>query len=104
MKRSASPAPSRSRPSSPCVSPRAAYQRAAALYPMSQAPHLALSLLAREAGERQTAQFALGNFLFAPTPDRVRYDPWWVYFWGSGRDMRGLVLRMWAECPGAATS
>jgi tetratricopeptide (TPR) repeat protein len=83
---------------------RVAYQRAAALYPMSQAPHLALSLLARETGDRETAQFALGNSLFAPTPDRVRYDPWWVYSWGSGRSMRALVLRLWAAAPGPPTS
>lgn len=74
---------------------RAAYQRAAALYPMSQVPHLALSLLAREAGDRETAQLALRQFFHAPTEERIRYDPWWVYFMGSGRHMRELVLKLW---------
>ncbi len=82
---------------------RAAYQRAAALYPMSQAPHLALSLIARESGDRDAAQIALRNFLYAPAPDRVRYDPWWAYFMGSGRNMRALVLQLWRAAAGEAS-
>ncbi len=82
---------------------RAAYQRAAALYPMSQAPHLALSLIARESGDRDAAQIALRNFLYVPTPERIRYDPWWVYFMGSGRHMRPLVLELWGAAPREAT-
>jgi hypothetical protein len=80
---------------------RAAYARAAALYPLSQAPHLALSLLAREAGDREAAQATLRGFLGAPSPDRVRHEPWWTYNIGSGRHIRRLVLKLWDETPGA---
>jgi hypothetical protein len=80
---------------------RAAYGRAAALYPPSQAPHLALSLLAREAGDREAAQAALRGLHDLTSPDGTRYEPWWLYYMGSGRNMRRLVLTLWNETPGA---
>jgi hypothetical protein len=83
---------------------RSAYGRAAALFPMSQAPQIALSLLAREADDRDAAQAALQHFLLAPAAERVRYDPWWMYFLGAGRDMRARVFELWAAVPPANTS
>jgi hypothetical protein len=80
---------------------RGAYGRATALFPMSQAPQIALSLLAREADERDAAHAALEHFLLAPVADRIRYDPWWTYFLGGGRNMRTRVSELWAAVPPA---
>ena len=82
---------------------RAAYHHAAALYPASQAPHLALSLLAREAGERDEAQSALRKFLDVPAASRSGADPWWFYVLGSGRTVVSLAQTMWKALPGAET-
>jgi hypothetical protein len=78
---------------------RAAYRRAATLFPISQAPHIALSLLAREADDRDTADAELQRFLRAPTADRMRHDPWWMYFLGGGRNRHSRVLQLWTAVP-----
>ncbi len=78
---------------------RAAYQRAAALYPTSQSPHLSLSLLAREADDRGAAQFALRHFLDTVSAQPVRFDPWWVYHLGRGRTLPQLLARLWTALP-----
>lgn len=78
------------------------YQAAAALYPGAQAPHLALSVLAREAGDRQASLFALQHFLRLPADDRNRRDPWWVYYTGSGRRIAALVSAMWRSAAGGS--
>jgi hypothetical protein len=79
---------------------KAAYEHAAALYPASQAPHLGLSLLAREGGDREQAQAALRKFLDVPAQRRSGSDPWWIYFMGSGRVVHDLALGMWKAVPG----
>lgn len=79
------------------------YREAAALYPGAQAPHLALSVLAREAGDRKASMFALQHFLALPASDRARRDPWWLYYTGNGRRAATMVQAMWADAAGAAT-
>jgi tetratricopeptide (TPR) repeat protein len=59
---------------------RAAYARASALFPNAQSPLLALSQIARRAGNRAAAQREL-QALAALSPDsRRREDPWWLYY------------------------
>jgi hypothetical protein len=82
---------------------RAAYQRAAALYPTSQAPHLALSLLARRGGDREAAHIALQNVVGHPPGRQVLFDPWWGYFMGSGRNLPALIRRLWSEAASGGT-
>lgn len=82
---------------------REAYLRAAALYPGAQSPHLALSVLARETGDRDSALHALRRFLDVPSDTRLRHDPWWMYFMGSGRNLNALAVKMWAAVPGSDT-
>lgn len=76
---------------------RAAYESAAALYPTAQAPHLAISLLARERSDREGAQFALRNL--AHTSIRAPLDPWWVYQMCSGRSLPALLVQLWKALP-----
>src|SRR5688572_4574250 len=59
---------------------RAAYARASALFPNAQSPRLALSQIARRAGNRAAAQREL-QALAALSPDsQRREDPWWLYY------------------------
>lgn len=59
---------------------RAAFERASALYPGAQSPHLALSQLARRAGNRSDAQRQLRALAALPDDERQREDPWWLYY------------------------
>jgi tetratricopeptide (TPR) repeat protein len=59
---------------------RAAFERASAMYPNAQSPHLALSQIARRAGDRSAAQRELQVIAGLPADDRAREDPWWSYF------------------------
>jgi tetratricopeptide (TPR) repeat protein len=59
---------------------RAAFERASAMYPNAQSPHLALSQIARRAGDRRAAQHELQVISALPSDERVREDPWWSYF------------------------
>lgn len=79
------------------------YQAAAALYPGAQAPHLALSALAREAGDRKGSLFALQHFLGLPPHEQARRDPWWSYYTGNGRRVAMLVSTMWRSAAGSST-
>jgi tetratricopeptide (TPR) repeat protein len=55
------------------------FQRAAALYPAAQSPHVALSRLARAAGNHAAAVASLRTILVLPRDDSAREDPWWRY-------------------------
>jgi Tfp pilus assembly protein PilF len=59
---------------------RAAFERASALYPNAQSPRLALSQMARRAGDRAAAQRELGAIAALPHDERSREDPWWLYY------------------------
>lgn len=59
---------------------RAAFERAAALYPDAQSPRLALSQIARHAGDRAAAQHELRAIAKLPDDERRREDPWWFYY------------------------
>ncbi len=54
------------------------YERAAELYPNAQSPRLALSRLARQTGDRASAQRALQTL--ASVSDVDRADPWWLFY------------------------
>ena len=58
---------------------RAAYTKAAALFPSAQAPRLALSALARRNGDRVEALDAIRYVLDLPAADEQREDPWLTY-------------------------
>jgi tetratricopeptide (TPR) repeat protein len=68
---------------------RAAYERAAAWNPSAQAPHLALSHLARRTGDRKGA-FAAMQRVFETAED-IPDDPWWAYYVTPGRDAETLL-------------
>ena len=59
---------------------RAAFERASALYPNAQSPRLALSQIARRAGNRAAAQRELHAIAALPDDERRREDPWWLYY------------------------
>ena len=59
---------------------RAAFEKAAALYPRAQSPHLALSHLSRRAGDRERAQRELAVLAALPPDEVQRNDPWWNYY------------------------
>ena len=59
---------------------RAAFERALALYPKAQSPRLALSQIARRAGNRAAAQRELQAIAALPDDERRREDPWWAYY------------------------
>jgi tetratricopeptide (TPR) repeat protein len=59
---------------------RAAFARASALYPNAQSPRLALSQIARRAGNRAAAQRELQALAALSADDQRREDPWWLYY------------------------
>ena len=59
---------------------RASFVRARTLRPGAQAPHLALSQLARRAGDRPQALAELRAVLMLPSDEVSRYDPLWDYY------------------------
>jgi tetratricopeptide (TPR) repeat protein len=59
---------------------QSAFERASELYPNAQSPRLALSQLARRAGNRPAAQRELQALAALPGDERRREDPWWFYF------------------------
>jgi tetratricopeptide (TPR) repeat protein len=58
---------------------RESYERAAAGFPDASAPHLALSRIARDRGDRAAAQAAMTR-VFARATRSVMEDPWWTYY------------------------
>jgi tetratricopeptide (TPR) repeat protein len=59
---------------------RAAFERASALYPNAQSPRLALSQIARRAGNRAAAQRELQALAKLSDNEQRREDPWWHYY------------------------
>ena len=59
---------------------RTAFERAAELYPNAQSPKLALSQVARRAGDGEAARRALERLSTLPVDERRREDPWWRYY------------------------
>lgn len=59
---------------------RAAFARASALYPNAQSPRLALSQIARRAGNRAAAQRELRALASLSAEEHRREDPWWLYY------------------------
>jgi tetratricopeptide (TPR) repeat protein len=70
---------------------RAAYERAAKLYPLAQAPRLALSHLAESAGNRANAIQVIEPVLTAQREPAPEDDPFWTYFTAAGRDAGALL-------------
>ena len=69
----------------------AAYRRAAILFPTAQTPRLALSLLARSAGNAASALTALAPVFSLSDDPMERPDPWWAYHKGEGRYANQLI-------------
>jgi tetratricopeptide (TPR) repeat protein len=65
---------------------RASFERARALRPGAQAPRLALSQLARRAGDRSQALAELRAVLTLPSDEVSRYDPLWDYHLSRGSE------------------
>jgi tetratricopeptide (TPR) repeat protein len=59
---------------------RASFDAAAELYPRAQSPRLALSWLARRAGDRSGALRSLQYLADAGSEESRRPDPWWGYY------------------------
>ena len=70
---------------------RRRYEQAADLYPDAQSPRLALSRLARQTGDRASAQRLLQT-LAASDADRI--DPWWLFYEPHKDDAAALMARM----------
>ena len=58
---------------------RASFERAAALYPTAQSPLVALSQVARAAGNRAEAVRSVERLAALPQAADGRRDPWWSY-------------------------
>ena len=71
---------------------RAAYQRAASLFPSAQSPLLALSQLARRYGDRAGALRAIDRLFALPEDERNEHaDPWWWYYVAQAWDADDLL-------------
>jgi tetratricopeptide (TPR) repeat protein len=81
---------------------RAAYERAAALFPRAQSPALALSALYARRSERSAARRAIGPVFDLPAEVEYRDDPWWRYRTVQGRNADDLLARLWAPFLDAA--
>jgi hypothetical protein len=75
---------------------RAAYDRAAQLFPQAQSPLLALSEIARRSGDRNGALRAIDRLFTLSGADRDEHDdPWWWYYTEQARDAEDLLEAMW---------
>lgn len=70
---------------------RAAYERAATLYPRAHAPRFALSQLATSTGDAVPASKALEPVLSASQDPVLADDPFWTYLNAAGRDADALL-------------
>lgn len=73
---------------------RRSYEGAAALYPLAQSPHFALSQLAWLGGARGDALRALESTVSLGQRRSPIDDPWWDYFDGLGDDTAKLFRRL----------
>jgi tetratricopeptide (TPR) repeat protein len=74
---------------------RESYQRAAAGNARAQAPHLALSQLARRTGDRTAALRELQQVFDIGATDGGPEDPWWFYSAAAGRRADDLLEQLW---------
>jgi hypothetical protein len=75
---------------------RAAYDRAAELFPLAQSPLLALSEIARRSGDRPGALRAIDRLFALPGEERDEHDdPWWWYYTAQARDAEDLLEALW---------
>jgi Tfp pilus assembly protein PilF len=81
---------------------RAAYERAAALFPRAQSPALALSALHARRSDRAAARTAIGPAFDLPVEAEYGDDPWWHYRTVQGRSAGDLLDRLWAPFLNAA--
>jgi len=81
---------------------RAAYARAAELFPGAPSPNLALSQLALRANDRIAALDAAQRAMEAPPRDRDREDPWWGYHAVQGRDADAWFTRLYRSLAGGS--
>ena len=71
---------------------RAAFERAATLFPSAQSPLVALSELSKRRGDRAGALSAIERlFALPPVGDERRDDPWWSYHTAQARDAEALL-------------
>ncbi len=76
---------------------RASFERARALRPGAQSPRLALSQLARRAGDRSQALAELRAVLTLPSDEVSRYDPLWDYYIARGSEANILFAELRRE-------
>jgi tetratricopeptide (TPR) repeat protein len=81
---------------------RAAYERAAAVFPTAQSPLLALAALARRGGDRQAAGVAMERLWALPADGHRRLDPWQAYHFMQGAGADELLAGVYAEVSGGA--
>lgn len=74
-----------------------AFRLAATLFPQAQSPHLALSALAIDHADRREAVAELQNLLQLPAEASRRFDPWWTYHLGNGRNVEDHLSRLWTS-------
>jgi tetratricopeptide (TPR) repeat protein len=72
------------------------YGLASALYPQAQSPLLALTLLARQFGDRAGAQDAMRKMLALPPGRDVKADPWWLYYRWQNQGSEALFAELHA--------
>jgi tetratricopeptide (TPR) repeat protein len=82
---------------------RAAYERAAALFPRAQSPALALSALYAGRSDRAAARTAIGPAFDLPVAAEDGDDPWWRYRTVQGRSAGDLLARLRAPFLNAAS-
>jgi tetratricopeptide (TPR) repeat protein len=70
---------------------RAAFERAAELFPRAQSPYLALSQLARRHGDRTAARRFVEAVWSLSNADRLRDDPWATYLTGTPAEPDALL-------------
>jgi tetratricopeptide (TPR) repeat protein len=75
------------------------FLRASEIYPQAQSPHLSLTLLARERGDRTGAREALQKVLALPHTDRGDADPWWDYYRWQNQGAGDLFAELYASLP-----
>jgi hypothetical protein len=73
---------------------RQSYIEAGQLYPAAQSPLLALAALEREQGDDAAATAPMQRLAGLTTTDRLRDDPWWLYFECNGRNAIGELARL----------
>ena len=82
---------------------RAAYERAAVLYPMAHAPRLALSQMAAREGDTIAASNTLELVLSRTSDPAPDDDPFWTYHVAVGRDANALLAEAYRALTAEAT-